>query len=221
MWTPWWGHWSGMRAGTSRRLISSTSVAVTALGHPMQQSHVDALVRALVDKAARADAQAIANTIWACATAGYTVQEQQLQLVRALAGMAVRTPGRVDPQAVSNTLWGCATMGCPVQPQECEAWWGAWCRTSAAVSRRKWPTRCRHCPSSRQLGPAPTSSSSGSSCSGLHSAAAGGTARLCGGQQGSLQPVPQPHIPWIASRPSSSRVAVSVMSCPSHSDAPM
>jgi hypothetical protein len=97
--------------------ISSTFVAMVALGHPMQRLHIDTLVRALVDNAARADAQAIANTIWACAAAGYTVQEQQLQqLVRALAGMAVRTPGRVLPQEVANTLWGCATMGCPVSP---------------------------------------------------------------------------------------------------------
>jgi hypothetical protein len=65
----------------------------------MQQSYVDDLVTNLVgqltDSVRPVDATAIAGTIRACATAGYNVPEQQLQLlVHALAGVAMRTSGR-------------------------------------------------------------------------------------------------------------------------------
>jgi hypothetical protein len=91
--------------------ISNTFVAVVALGHPMQQSQVDALVSTLAGVALRTPGrllpQAVSNTLWGCASIGSTVCPVDCG---ALVGWLVQNISSCKPQQVANTVWALSRL---------------------------------------------------------------------------------------------------------------
>jgi uncharacterized protein YneF (UPF0154 family) len=88
---------------------------IHASAHLRAASVIASLLPVFMGQLQEADPQNVASTLWAVATMGQRVTEQQLQqLVAAL----VSKLEHANPQDVANTLWAVATMGQRVTEQQ-------------------------------------------------------------------------------------------------------